>query len=248
MYIILHKKKTITAVMILLALLGLFCFWALTLHHQSQEALSWQLADQTIVIDPGHGGIFPGKVSADGILEKDINLAIAQKLQALLLESGTITVMTRESDKDLFPTSEQDSKMILRQRADLKARTDIAAASQADLFVSIHCNSIPTAKWSGAQTFYAPDSAQSAQLAQAIQASLISQLQNTDRAALVRKDTFLFEHLDIPAVIVECGFLSNSEEAALLQQEAYQQKIAYAIYCGISDYLDQTTAQTEPSN
>lgn len=245
MYIILHKKKTITIVMILLALLGLLCVWGLYLHRQSQEALSWQLADQTIVIDPGHGGIFPGKVSSDGTLEKDINLAIAQKLQALLTESGTITVMTRESDKDLFPESEQDSKMILRQRADLNARTDIAAASHADLFVSIHCNSIPTAKWSGAQTFYAPNSAESAQLAQAIQASLVSQLQNTDRAAIVREDTFLFEHLDIPAVIVECGFLSNTEEAALLQQDAYQQKIAYAIYCGIGDYLDQTSAQTQ---
>ncbi len=245
MYIILNKKKTITTMMIFFVVLLLGGWGLLKLGHQPQAALSWQMADQTIVIDAGHGGIFPGKVSNDGLLEKDINLAIAQKLQALLTESGTITVMTRESDKDLFPESEQDSKMILRQRADLKARTDIAAASQADLFVSIHCNSIPTAKWSGAQTFYAPNSEQSAQLAQAIQASLISQLKNTDRAALVREDTFLFEHLDIPAVIVECGFLSNAEEAALLQQDAYQQKIAYAIYCGISDYLDQNTAPAQ---
>lgn len=243
MYIMLNKKKTIMGGMLVLVIvIGMLCWWGLHLRHQPQEAISWQMADQIIVIDPGHGGIFPGKVSSDGVLEKEINLAIAQKLQALLTESGCITVMTRESDKDLVPQSEQDSKMILRQRADLDARTNVASASQADLFVSIHCNSIPSVQWSGAQTFYASDNEQSAQLAQSIQQALKNQLKNTEREAIVREDTYLFKHLDIPAVIVECGFLSNTDETALLQQEAYQQKIAYAIFCGISDYLDQSTA------
>ena len=242
MLIMLNKKRTIACLALVLALGGALLWWILS-NPPMEAAISWQMADQTLVIDPGHGGIFPGKISSDGVLEKDINLAIAQKLQALLAESGSITVMTRESDKDLVPESEQESKMILRQRADLSARTQVVAASQADLFISIHCNSIPAAQWRGAQTFYAPDSEASAQLAQAIQQALQNQLQNTDRQALVRQDTYLFQHLDVPSVIVECGFLSNAEEAALLQQDAYQQKIAYAIYSGISDYLDQTSAQ-----
>lgn len=245
MFFLLDKKKVLTALAIALALLSCLIYWMHSAQKQDQSVISWHMADKTIVIDPGHGGLFPGKVSADGVLEKEINLAIAQKLQALLVESGSITVMTRSSDEDLVPAEESESKMILRQRADLKARTDIAAASSADLFVSIHCNSIPTPQWRGAQTFYSPENAESAYLAETIQQSLIKQLENTERAALVRDDTYLFKHLEIPAVIVECGFLSNEAETTLLQDPAYQQKIAYAIFCGISDYLEMTPASLQ---
>lgn len=240
MFLMISKKRALTTLVLVLALTAGIVWWASTGLRGEQSVLSWRMADKTIIIDPGHGGLFPGKVSADGVLEKDVNLAIAQKLQALLVESGSITVMTRSDDTDLVPPDAESSKLIQKQRADLGARTDLAAAKDADLFISIHCNSIPTDKWCGAQTFYAPDDAESAYLAQAIQQSLKKQLQNTDREALVRQDTFLFKHLEIPAVIVECGFLSNEAEAALLQDAAYQQKIAYAIFCGISDYLELT--------
>ncbi len=241
MYFIVERKKLLLLIPFALVIISVALFFSFD---TTTSALSWQIADKTFVIDAGHGGIFPGKVSNSGIEEKEINLAIASYLQTLLTESGSITVMTRTSDDDLVPAEQNDAKLIVRQRADLQARTNIAAASQADFYISIHCNSAPSATWSGAQTFFAPDDPESAALAQAIQRSLTSQLKNTNRQAIVRNDTFLFEHLQIPSVIVECGFLSNDTEAALLNESAYQQKVAYAIYYGISDYLTTLEPQS----
>ena len=235
--ILMMPKRTlyiISAIIITLIILGGFFMFN---QSNSQPTLSWHLADKTIIIDPGHGGTFPGKVSKDGVLEKDVNLAIAQHLSNLLQESGCKVIMTRTSDSDLIPASENESKLILKQRADLKQRTIMASENKGDLFISIHCNSIPSDKWCGAQTFFAPDNATSQLLAQNIQSTLIKQLKNTEREAIARPDTFLFKNLTIPAVIVECGFLSNAEETALLTDSAYQQKIAYAVFCGISNYL-----------
>lgn len=241
MLLLLEKRRALFFLVIPLAII-FFIICLMLGFDQKQAVLSWHIADKTFIIDPGHGGIFPGKVSADGTEEKDINLAIANCLNELFAESGSVTIMTRTSDEDLVPADKNDAKLILRQRADLEARASIATASGADFYISIHCNSSPSSTWSGAQTFFAPDNPESAQLAQFIQQSLIKQLGNTDRQAIERKDTYLFEHLEIPSVIVECGFLSNPQETNLLRDPAYQHKIAYAIYCGISDYLDSLEA------
>ena len=115
--------------------------------------------------------------------------------------------------------------------------------SKADYFISIHCNSIPDEKWSGAQVFYNPEDPQSEKLAQAIQQMLITQLGDHDREALPREDTYLFRNATMPTVIIECGFLSNKEEAANLQDSAYQQQLAWAIYLGLNNYLAQENPQ-----
>lgn len=236
MLLVINKKLSLIILLLFPAILLVF-FGYFRYHQQAQPTLSWQIADKTFIIDPGHGGVFPGKVSATGTLEKEINLAIAQELHNLLKESGAQSLMTRVEDCDLVPQEEKENKLLLQQRADLKQRTTIAKQEEGDLFISIHCNSIPSPKWSGAQTFYSPTNEQGAILADCIQQSLIKQLKNTDRQALQRPDTFLFKNLEIPAVIVECGFLSNDQETALLLDPAYQKKVAYAIYCGIGDYL-----------
>ena len=144
--------------------------------------------------------------------------------------------MTRNSDTDLVDPNLNGS-LLARQRSDLKKRVELAKEYDADLYISIHCNSTPSQVWSGAQTFYDPENEESEVLAKSIQGEIIEQLKNTKRQALVRRDTFLFENLEIPVVIIECGFLSNPKEAELLNQEEYQYRLAHAIYSGVVKYL-----------
>ena len=232
MYIFLPKRLSIAIIFILLILL----IFAFLYEVPNEPTISLISASKTIVIDAGHGGVFPGKVSSSGIEEKDINLAIALKLQNLLIPNGAEIVMSRTTETEL--ASADYDKLIQRQRADLKARTDIAKQCGADYFISIHCNSTPAEKWRGAQVFYRPNDPESQALAECLQNRLREQLDNTERTAIARNDTFLFENLEIPAVIVECGFLSNPAECALLSDDLYQKKIAHAIYLGLSDYLN----------
>lgn len=236
MYIIFSKRRFYAVLMLIICT---FCtlFFIKSANHI--PTLSWSIADETIIIDPGHGGIFPGKISASGINEKDINLQIAQKLQNCLIPSTAEVIMTRTGDNELYQENTTDTSLLLKQRADLKARTVIAAQAEADCFLSIHANSIPSAQWHGAQVFYRPNDPESKRLAIAIQNRLYEQLGNTDRQALAREDTYLFKNLTMPAVIIECGFLSNPEEAELLCDDLYQQKIAHAIYLGVSDYFSE---------
>ena len=236
MFIMLSKRHLL-AILVILAIIivGL----SAVLSSASSQVISWAVVDKTIVIDAGHGGIFPGKISSDGTEEKDVNLAIAQYLQKYLTQSGCETIMTRTSDTQLSSPETSEQSLLAQQRDDLAARTAIATNVQADYFISIHCNSIPSAQWHGAQVFYRPDDEESMALAQTLQKTLTDQLKNTDRQAIVREDTYLFENLTMPAVIIECGFLSNPDEAELLKDDLYQQKIAHAIYLGISDYFAQ---------
>lgn len=201
--------------------------------------ISWILTEKTILVDPGHGGTFPGRVNDDNVLEKDINLEIAQKLEAFLCETGANVIMTRRTDTDLIPDANKQEKLLLQQRADLEQRVQLSAKSGADYVLSIHCNSIPNEKWYGAQTFYNPDDPESKTLALAIQKSL-NNLQSTNtREALPREDTYLFKNATTTTVIVECGFLSNHEESLRLQDPAYQQELAWAIYLGLQNYLQE---------
>ena len=237
MFLLFRRRSfyTVVAICALIVIGGTF----LILHNQptTSPTLSWVMAEKTFLIDPGHGGTFPGRVNESNILEKDINLNIALKLDQLLEETGAFVVMTRRTDTDLIPQESKEEKLLLQQRADLEQRIQIGAQSKADYFISIHCNSIPNEKWSGAQTFYNPEDPESQALAQAIQQMLIEQLGNHDREALPREDTYLFKNATMPTVIVECGFLSNAEEAAKLQDPAYQQQLAWAIYLGVNQYL-----------
>lgn len=242
MFLLFRRRSfyTVVAICTLLVAGGAF----LVLHNQpTAPTLSWVMAEKTFLIDPGHGGTFPGRVNESKVLEKDINLDIALKLDQLLEETGALVVMTRRTDTDLIPQESKEEKLLLQQRADLEQRIQIGAQAQADYFISIHCNSIPNEKWHGAQTFYNPDDPESKALAQAIQQMLIEQFGDYDREALPREDTYLFKNATMPTVIVECGFLSNAEEAAKLQDSAYQQQLAWAIYLGINNYLTAQNPQ-----
>ncbi|WP_281884108.1 N-acetylmuramoyl-L-alanine amidase CwlD [Paenibacillus sp. YYML68] len=193
------------------------------------------LSGKIIALDPGHGGPDGGASSKEGLVEKDVNLAISLHLRDYLQQAGALVVMTRENDRDLAdPSTKGYSK---RKTEDLLNRADFISDQRADMFVSIHLNSIPSAKWTGAQTFYYPNHAGNETLAALIQDEIKRNLQNTDREAKqADKNIYLLKTLQIPSALVEVGFLSNPEEARMLGDTTYQKKVAAAVYQGILRY------------
>ena len=187
----------------------------------------------TVAIDPGHGAMDPGKIGTDGALEKDINLAICQYLKAELQASGITVCLTREDDSPLYQETDTNKK-----KADMRARIAKIQEAQPDIAVSIHQNSYPDPSVSGPQVFYYKSSSQGKTLADAIQKNFDYALEGRkNRAAKANEDYYLLLHTSCPIVISECGFLSNAEECAMLQEESYQKKIAHSVYLGIMEYF-----------
>jgi len=189
--------------------------------------------DITIVVDPGHGGIDPGKVGINGSYEKDVNLAIGKYLKEILEKKKCQVIMTRETDEGLYEETDSNKKV-----SDLRRRVEIMNAPEVDVVVSIHQNSYTGESSKGAQVFYQRTSDYGEQMAKAIQAQLISSLGTWNhRQAKANDSYFLLKKTTKPAVIVECGFLSNSEEAAKLCDESYQRQVAWAIAQGTLTYV-----------
>ena len=188
----------------------------------------------TIVIDSGHGGIDPGKIAADGTLEKDLNLSIALKLQKYLEAADINVVMTRTTDEGLYDPGASNKKV-----QDMKNRIALMEECDADLAVSLHQNSYSDSAIHGAQVFYYKESKSGRFLAEKIQASLVEELSegNKGRVEKANDNYYLIMNVSCPAVIVECGFLSNEEEAKLLSNSQYQDRIVEAIIEGIKEYL-----------
>lgn len=211
----------------------------LILQHDFMEDKSWKswnlpLSGKIILIDPGHGG--PDGGAGDGkTLEKDIALDISFKVRDFLQQHGALVMMTREIDEDLAdPTTKGYSR---RKVEDLKQRLKMINSSDNDLFVSIHLNAIPSARWSGAQTFYSPHYTENAKAAKFIQDELRRNLENTNRKAKPLSHVYILKNAKKPGVLVEVGFLSNPAEKANLQTDSYQEKVAASIYKGIIRYF-----------
>ena len=228
-----------------IALLILAVAVVLSIHpiYDGMTAVVHQIvAADTILIDPGHGGMDGGASSADGMTEKDINLAIAFYIKDLAEADGWHVVMTRQEDEGL---GDSEKGTIRSQKtADLIARREMIKEVEPAVAVSIHLNSFKQDRSvRGAQAFYPSGPAEqtvldeSKRLAEIIQEKLIAGMADgNDREALVKRDVLMFKNPTVPMVIVECGFLSNPEEAKLLQQEEYQRKLAESIYEGIRSY------------
>ncbi|MHB8916747.1 MAG: N-acetylmuramoyl-L-alanine amidase [Desulfocucumaceae bacterium] len=201
------------------------------------EALSTVLAGRLIVVDPGHGGIDSGSSSPTGTHEEDITLEVSRKLSVLIGQSGAAVIMTRESDMWL---AEPDAPH--KKRSDLTKRVEIANRNNADIFVSIHVNSFMYDRGQrGAQTFSQPGSEEGKILSRFIQDELSRVLGNTSRKP--KQIDYFIRHCKVPAVIVEIGFLSNPAEEKLLLDPTYQEKTAFAIYCGIVRYIADREAR-----
>ncbi|MDO4581323.1 MAG: N-acetylmuramoyl-L-alanine amidase [Bacillota bacterium] len=212
---------------LILTLLG-SARWLL-LQQPSRPALSAALLGHTIVVDAGHGDWDPGMIGTSGALEKDIDLAIAKKLAEYLRAGGATVLLTREDDAVLGAD----------KAADMAARRQLAEQAQADMFISVHANSfVADRSQHGAQCFYQRGNERGQQLAELLQAALIAELGDNQRSALVHNGSYLLKNLDMAAVIVETGFLSNAEEEALLMDNDYQWQVALAIYSGVIDYYN----------
>lgn len=220
------------------ALLFIFIVAIITRHifiHPTIIHWSSPLSGVIIAVDAGHGGPDGGAVSKSGIVEKDVNLQIAQYLRDFLQESGAIVVMTREKDEDLADENPPGS----RKTQDLHRRADIVRESEAELFISIHLNSMESSRWSGAQTFYYSKHPTSKYLAVFIQDQLRQNLQNTDRVAKSADTIYLLKSAEVPSALVEAGFLSNPREAELLSDPDYQKQVAASIYQGILRFVTE---------
>ena len=188
-----------------------------------------------VVIDAGHGGDDPGKIGINGALEKDINLKIARKVAKYLEMEGIRVVMTRTDGEGLYDSGAQNKKV-----QDMKRRIILIEEADPIITVSIHQNSYPEEYVKGAQVFYYKDSADSCTAAEIMQKSLIARLDpENKREAKANASYYLLKKTSSPVIIVECGFLSNSEEAEKLNDDAYQEKVAWAVYMGIMQYINQ---------
>ncbi len=188
-----------------------------------------------IVIDPGHGGVDGGAVAKDGTVEKGINLSISKKLADKFTLLGYKVITTRDSDISIH----DDDANTIRQKkvTDLHNRLKLAESYDATL-ISIHQNNFGQSKYRGTQVFYGIKNDQSKLMAEKIQSTVRDLLQpNNDREIKPSsKSIYLLHNIKTPAVLVECGFLSNADETALLKTDAYQEKLSFAILCGYVSY------------
>lgn len=194
---------------------------------------------QTIILDAGHGGFDGGAVADDGTVEKDINLAIATVLADFLRTGGYEVIMTRDSD--ISTDTEDSSKISSRKKSDMRNRLELIKKYPDSVFVSIHLNKFTTSAASGSQVFYGPKCEESKPLGEYIQSSIIRLLQPQNKRVnkQATSSTYLLYNAPVPAVLVECGFLSNTAELERLKDENYQKKMAFCIFCGIEDYFSE---------
>lgn len=190
----------------------------------------------TVIIDPGHGGEDPGAVD-NGLIEKSLNLDVAIALDELLSFGGYNTVMTREEDKLLYYDGQENKK----KYHDVRNRANIANQYHDSIFISIHMNKFSASYCKGLQTFYSTNNENSRTLAEIVQSNARLLQKDNKREVKTGNDTaYLLDTLNTPAILVECGFLSNPEEAYLLSNKNYRIAIALNLYCGISEYMEIT--------
>ncbi len=202
----------------------------------------------TVIIDAGHGGEDGGAESASGLIEKHVNLRIAEMLRDMLTASGVNVIMTRDEDKLLYDRNVDFQGR--KKKLDHAARLCIMQNAENAVFISIHMNSFTDPKYSGLQVWYSQNDTASQLLAQGIQSNNTEMLQpeNTRRIKAATSSIFLLNEATCPAVLVECGFLSNVAEAARFETEEYRQKVAFMIFCSICELLNNQSNQEELSS
>lgn len=191
----------------------------------------------TIIIDAGHGGIDSGCVSINGREEKDINLSILLKLREMLNAAGFDTIVTRDTDKSIHDIGVQG--LGNQKKSDMDNRLKIINSQDNAIFISIHQNQFTDSRYYGAQMFYPEESVQSQRLAEILQRNFASKLQPENEREIkpVRDEIYLLHNAKCPAVMAECGFLSNQAEADKLESYEYQSLVAFSLFSGICEYL-----------
>lgn len=233
------NKRIIFSLVLVLLSIGIYdIFYS---EDKSRETVSLPITSKVIVIDAGHGKPDDGAVGFESTSEQYINLQIAMKLQKIIEQSGAIAVITRIDENGIYSL---DSKGIKEKKvSDIKNRVVIGNESDADILISIHLNKFPQTQYRGWQTFYQQENENSKNLANHIQTQLDKNLEydNSNRVAMPIKNIYLMEKVKIPAITIECGFLSNPEEATELKNEEYQNKLVWGIYAGLQEYFKGVT-------
>lgn len=233
------KKMIILAVCVVIcfSLLVASCVYSVSLPISTNDAVM-QKSIPVIIIDAGHGGFDGGASTNDGTPEKDINLNISLYLNEFLSSFGYKTILTRSVDESL----ESDGLTAIKSKktSDIHNRMKIMEDTENSLFISIHQNHYSVEKYNGTQVFYSPNfPEESSLLAQNIQDTVVSQLQPNNERKIKEcgSSVYLMFNAVKPAVLVECGFLSNNEEAEMLKTTQYQKKMAFCIAIGIQNYV-----------
>ncbi|MDE6398008.1 MAG: N-acetylmuramoyl-L-alanine amidase [Clostridiales bacterium] len=230
---ILLKKRNILIGCLVVALTVALCL-AVTV--TATSAYSVPKTGKTVVIDAGHGGADGGVVGVTtSVKESDVNLAVARQLKHFLKTKGYDVIMTRSTTDGLYGMTTKNKKL-----KDMQERKKIIENANADLVVSVHCNSYPRHDQTGAQVFYAPGSDEGKRMAESMQSILGATLQSTRKA--MQGDYYILQCSPVPSLLVECGFLTTPSEEKLLVSSSYQEKVAYAIFTGIHTILGGESA------
>ena len=192
------------------------------------NAMSNKLIGKVIVIDVGHGGVDSGTVYKN-IKEKDINLSIGMELRDELIKNGVEVIMTREGDYDLSSPG-----AMRRKKSDFDNRIKLINESNADMYISIHINYLDNGNYYGSQVFYTNGNED---LANIIQNKMIERLGSPMKERLLENDIYMYKKLDIPGILIECGFMSNSSERMKLVSDKYQAKLVDSIVDGLMEYF-----------
>ena len=231
-------KRTRIQIMLSAILVGTLAFGIQISNKEKQaltvETTSTPASDKTIVIDAGHGSPDEGAESKTGTTEAQINLKIALKVQNLLEQTGSTVILTRSDENVIYNSNTSTIKQ--KKITDIKNRVKIGNESSADIFVSIHLNKIPQQQYYGWQCFFNSKNENSKILAEQLQENLNKSMQKENkRVALKLNSIYIMKNVEIPISIVECGFLSNPEEEKQLQEDEYQNRLAWGIYNGITE-------------
>ena len=193
------------------------------------------LAGMVILVDAGHGGYDGGARCRDsGIWEKALNLAVALKTEQALTRHGATVIMTRRTDTDLC--TEDRPASLTKKRQDMQRRVALARDNRADMVLSIHMNEYRVRAESGPQVFYREGCAPGRLLAGSMQEALVTRLQPSKQRSALPGDYFILQ-LDVPSVLIECGFISNPAEEKMLLTKEYQRRLAQAIATGVEEFV-----------
>ncbi len=231
------KKSIIAIITAFLIILSAMLYLTFMANFSAAEASSMPITQKTVIVDAGHGGDDGGAIGIDGTVEKDINLDIALKLEKILKFYGFNVIMTRT--QDVMTCDDGLDSLRKRKISDIHNRFELMRKNPDAIFISVHQNKFEDSSQHGTQVFYSGNDERSKELAEAIQTSITLTLQRENDRVVKKSGSgiYLLYHAKIPAVLVECGFISNSDEVKKLKDESYRMKLAILIADGLLKYL-----------
>ncbi len=231
------KKSIIAIITAFLIILSAMLYLTFMANFSAAEASSMPITQKTVIVDAGHGGDDGGAIGIDGTVEKDINLDIALKLEKILKFYGFNVIMTRT--QDVMTCDDGLDSLRKRKISDIHNRFELMRKNPDAIFISVHQNKFEDSSQHGTQVFYSGNDERSKELAEAIQTSVTLTLQRKNDRIVKKSGSgiYLLYHAKIPAVLVECGFISNSDEVKKLKDESYRMKLAILIADGLLKYL-----------